>query len=123
MKSDIIHNNIENLGVKIHRNELCMASEIQDTLRNCTSTMDPKISRTASGCVFLEPRLNTSLLLTRAREWGAELRALEGGGAESAPPANSAPMKARITKCLWEVDWLKISIMCNFGDPRSISSG
>ena len=58
--------------------------------------------------------------ITRAREWGPELRALEGGGAES---ANSAPMKAKITKFLWEVGWLKISIMCNFGDPRSISSG
>ena len=35
--------------------------------------------------------------LTRAREWGPELRAREGGGAESDPPANSAPMTARIT--------------------------
>ena len=60
--------------------------------------------------------------LTRAREWGPELRAREGGGAESVPPANSAPMKAEITKFLWEVGWLKISIMRNFGDPRSISS-
>ena len=61
--------------------------------------------------------------LTRAREWGSELRAREvGGGAESAPPANSASMKARITKFLWEVFRLKISIVCDFGDPRSISS-
>ena len=62
-------------------------------------------------------------LLTRAREWGPELRALEGGGQNLPPPANSAPMKARITKFLWEVGWLNISIMCNFGDPRTISWG
>ena len=61
--------------------------------------------------------------LTRAREWGSELRAREGGGGQNLPtPANSAPMKARITKFLWEVSWLKISIACKFGDPRSISS-
>ena len=59
-------------------------------------------------------------LLTRAREWGSELCAREGG--KICPPANSAPMKARITKLLWKVVWLKISMACNFGDPRSISS-
>ena len=59
--------------------------------------------------------------LTRAREWGPELRALEGG--HNLPTANSAPMKARITKFLRQIGWLKIYIMCNFGDPRSISSG
>ena len=36
-------------------------------------------------------------MLTRAREWGPELHAREGGG-QNLPPANSAPMKARITK-------------------------
>ena len=59
--------------------------------------------------------------LTRAREWGPELRARERGQNQPTP-AISAPMKARITKFLWKVGWLKISIMCNFGDPRSISS-
>ena len=44
------------------------------------------------------------------------------GGGQNLPPANSAPMKARITKFLWMIGWLKISIMCNFYDPRSISS-
>ena len=43
--------------------------------------------------------------LTRAREWGPELRAREGG-TESVPPANTAPVKARITKFLWKVGWL-----------------
>ena len=48
----------------------------------------------------------------------------QGGraGAGSALPANSALMKARITKFLWKVVWLKISIACNFGDSRSMSS-
>ena len=36
--------------------------------------------------------------LTRALEWGPELGAMEGGEAESAPLANSAPMRAKITK-------------------------
>ena len=46
-------------------------------------------------------------ILTRALEWGPELRAMEGGGGQNLPPpANSAPMKARITKFLWEVVWL-----------------
>ena len=62
-------------------------------------------------------------ILTRAREWGPELRALERGGGRICPPANSAPMNVRITKCLWEVGWLMISIMCNFGDPRLITWG
>ena len=46
------------------------------------------------------------IVLTRALEWGPELRAMEGM-AESAPlpPAYSAPMKARITKFLWKVVW------------------
>ena len=35
---------------------------------------------------------------------------------------NSAPMKAKITKFLCELVWLNISIVCNFGDPRSVSS-
>ena len=62
---------------------------------------------------------SNSWLLTRAREWGLELRAW-GGGLKYPPPANSAPMQARITKFLWEVVRLKISIVFNFGDPRSV---
>ena len=46
-----------------------------------------------------------------------------GGEGKICPPANSAPMNARITNFLWEVGWLKISVMCDFGDPRSISWG
>ena len=42
--------------------------------------------------------------LTRALEWGSELRAMEGRGL-NLPPANSAPMKARISKFLWKVVW------------------
>ena len=45
------------------------------------------------------------------------------GGRQNLPfSANSAPMKARITKLLWEVVWLKILIVCNVGNPKSISS-
>ena len=54
--------------------------------------------------------------LTRAREWDSELRGREeeGGGGQNLPlPAISAPVKARITKLLWKVDWLKNSISCN----------
>ena len=63
-----------------------------------------------------------SLGLTRALEWGPELRAMEGGGQNLPPPANSAPMKARIIKFLLKVVWSKVSKTCHFGDPRSISS-
>ena len=45
-----------------------------------------------------------------------------GEGAEYVPPANSAPMKTRDSIFLWEVGWLKISIVGSFGDPRLISS-
>ena len=38
--------------------------------------------------------------LTRAREWSSELRAREGVGQNLPFPANSAPMKAKITKFL-----------------------
>ena len=60
--------------------------------------------------------------LTRAREWGSELRAREVVGHNLPFPANSAPMKARITNFLREVIWLKISIVCNVGNPKSVSS-
>ena len=66
-------------------------------------------------------RPHAVICLTRAREWGPELRALEGGG-QNLPPANSAPMKPRITKFLWKVVWQKISIMSNFVDNRPVSS-
>ena len=58
--------------------------------------------------------------LTRARDWGSELCA--GAGGQNLPPSNAAPIKVRITKFLWEVFWLQISIVCNFGDVRQISS-
>ena len=64
----------------------------------------------------------TFSLLTRALEWGPELRAMEGGQSLPPPPVNSAPMKARITKFLWKMVWSKFSKTCTFGDPRSISS-
>ena len=44
------------------------------------------------------------------------------GRGQNLPPTNSAPMIGRITDFLWEVVCLKISLVCNFGDPRSISS-
>ena len=40
--------------------------------------------------------------LTRAREWGPELRAREGGSQNLPPPTNSAPMKARIINFFME---------------------
>ena len=60
--------------------------------------------------------------LIRVREWVSELRAREGGGRNLPFPANSAPMKAGISNFLWEVVWLKISIVCNVDNPRLISS-
>ena len=40
-----------------------------------------------------------------------------GGQNLPPPPANPAPMKARITEILWKVVWSNVSKMCNFGDP------
>ena len=62
--------------------------------------------------------------LTRAWELGSELRAREGeggGGQNLTFSANPAPMKARISKFLWEVVWLKISIVCHVVSPKLIS--
>ena len=75
----------------------------------------------------LEMQCNTSLCkwlmpLTCARQWVQNYAPEKGGGQDLPPPTNSAPMKARITKFLWELVWLKIYIVCNFGNPRSISS-
>ena len=64
--------------------------------------------------VFINPRPGMGIRIT--------LTGSLGRICPPPPPANSAPMKARITKFLWAVVWLKISISCNFGDPRSISS-
>ena len=60
-------------------------------------------------------------LLTCSLERVWELRALEGGGAESAPsPAISAPVRARNTKFEGKIGPYKKSSRCKFGDPRSI---
>ena len=64
--------------------------------------------------------------LTRAREKASLQNYAPGrGGGQnlSPPPAISAPVKTRTTNFLWKVGWLMNSIACNFGDPRSISSG
>ena len=56
-----------------------------------------------------------------AREWGSDYAT--GKGAEyTPPPANSAPMKSRITKFLLEVVWQNICIVSNCSDPRALSS-
>ena len=52
-------------------------------------------------------------VLTRAREWGSELRVREGGEMQNLPPANSAPMKARITKFYGR--WSGYRFACKFG--------
>ena len=73
--------------------------------------------------VFLITAYHMPDSLTHDLERGSELRAMEGGGGENLPtPTSSAPMKARITKFLCKEVWSKISMTCNFGDPRSISS-
>ena len=59
--------------------------------------------------------------LTRARQWGSELRAREGGGTESAPLPTQFQGELE-SHFLWKVIFLKISIVYNFGDPKLISS-
>ena len=58
--------------------------------------------------------------LTRAREWGPELRALRAEYVP--PPCQLSSYKSWNHQILWEVGWLMISIMCNFRDSRSIYS-
>ena len=56
--------------------------------------------------------------LTRALEWGPELRVMEGGGGRNCPTGNSAPMKARITKFLGRFSGqrsLRRAILVNLG--------
>ena len=61
------------------------------------------------------------VVLTRAREGVQNYVHGKGGGQNLLPHAKSVLMKTRITKFLWKVVWLMISIVYKFGEPRSIS--
>ena len=81
---------------------------MQETIRfesthESTFEWHPSLSNSPGGihkywCWKAAIETNSSIhtfILTRARECASELRAREeGGGSESPPPANSAPMKA-----------------------------
>ena len=87
----------------------------------CTLLLFPLLSKTycgrlhssipfsrhgASNIQDAQKKTYTQRLVNPRPGMGSRITRTGRGGGRICPPANSAPMKARITKFLWEVGWL-----------------